>query len=156
MGRADVLEVRERAEAPAFRHGAVGIMDLVSATPPPVRAGAFVEGGRLVFRPLTEPERAIDMTERFVAALAYGLWERLGGQDAVNWLEAEILVRNLIMKLERARAPNGVRAAESRFGHLPPQSPPRPHVDPPDGLDGREPPHRVSRAPAAPARGGDP
>lgn len=44
---------------------------------------------RIVIRPVADPQVEIDVTERLTAAIAEALWVWRGGNDVVNWLEAE-------------------------------------------------------------------
>jgi len=51
---------------------------------------------RITVRPATDPEREIDVTGRLVAAIAAELWRCGGGNDVVNWLEAEAHLRRIV------------------------------------------------------------
>lgn len=53
---------------------------------------------RIVIRPMGEPHLEIDVTERVVAAVAEALWVARGGNDVVNWLEAERHVARLFTR----------------------------------------------------------
>jgi hypothetical protein len=56
---------------------------------------------RIIVRPLSDPQREIDLTDRLVAAIAEELWRLYGGNDRLNWLEAE---RHLAAIVGQARA----------------------------------------------------
>ncbi len=56
---------------------------------------------RVLVRPLAEPQREVDVTDRLVSAIAEELWRRYGGNAALNWLEAE---RHLERILAHAQA----------------------------------------------------
>lgn len=49
---------------------------------------------RLVLHPTLGPPEGVDLTEAIIGAVAAELWKRFGGNDVVNWLEAERLVLN--------------------------------------------------------------
>ncbi|MCC6678306.1 MAG: DUF2934 domain-containing protein [Phycisphaerales bacterium] len=71
---------------------------------------------RIVIRPFAEPEVEIDVTHRMIAAIAEALWVERGGNDVVNWLEAErhlarLLGRGLVEGphlLEPGRSERGI------------------------------------------------
>ena len=48
---------------------------------------------RITITPVAEPETEIDVTQRLVAAIAEEIWRACGGNDALNWLEAERQVK---------------------------------------------------------------
>jgi len=50
---------------------------------------------RIVIRPSTAPDRELDITHALVAAVAAELWKASGGNDVVNWMEAERQVAHL-------------------------------------------------------------
>lgn len=50
---------------------------------------------RICIRPDSEPRREIDITRRLVAVVAEELWLACGGNDQLNWLEAEMHVAGL-------------------------------------------------------------
>lgn len=50
---------------------------------------------RICIRPVAEPKREIDITRRLVAMVAEELWLACGGNDQLNWLEAEMHVAGL-------------------------------------------------------------
>ncbi len=81
---------------------------------------------RLTIRPLAEPRRELDLTHRLVAVIAEELWKRYGGNDTLNWLEAERHLQRLlagrgaradpapfigVLDVAKARARGGVRKA---------------------------------------------
>ncbi len=53
---------------------------------------------RLLVRPIAQPKRSIDATEAMTRAIAHCLWEQVGGNDALNWLEAERLVQEMLRR----------------------------------------------------------
>jgi hypothetical protein len=63
---------------------------------------------RIVIRPSMAPQREMDVTRAVVAAVAHELWRQFGGNEVVNWLEAE---RQVARALSGDRSPPG-RAAE--------------------------------------------
>jgi hypothetical protein len=55
-----------------------------------VRADSTSEAHmRITIRPAMEPFRAIDITDRLIAAIADELWRACGGNAQLNWIEAE-------------------------------------------------------------------
>lgn len=56
---------------------------------------------QLVIRPIQDPQRELDVTHRLVSAIADELWRLYGGNDRLNWIEAE---RHLQRIVEQARA----------------------------------------------------
>jgi hypothetical protein len=53
---------------------------------------------RLVIRPAAAPAAAIDVTHAVVAAIARELSRFHGGNDTLNWLEAEQIVTDLLRR----------------------------------------------------------
>lgn len=51
---------------------------------------------RLVIRPVQEPSREVDLTHRLTAAIADELWRLYGGNDQLNWLEAEMHLGRIV------------------------------------------------------------
>jgi hypothetical protein len=45
---------------------------------------------------MLEPEQELDVTNRLVAAIAEELWRLYGGNDQLNWVEAEAHLRRII------------------------------------------------------------
>src|SRR5262245_3228842 len=68
-------------------------------------------------RPAAAPDRQIDLARALTAAVAHELWNHCGGNEVVNWLEAERFVASLAV---RPRSPRGAR-------HVPDRAPPRQH-----------------------------
>lgn len=63
---------------------------------------------RILIRPAIDQHCEIDVTKRLVAAIAEELWLHSGGNDQVNWLEAEL-------HLERIIGESRVKAATAEF-----------------------------------------
>lgn len=59
---------------------------------------------RVIVRPAAEPQREIDLTRRLVSAIAEELWRRYGGNDVLNWAEAERHLAQIVGEA-RAKAP---------------------------------------------------
>ncbi len=51
---------------------------------------------KIVIRPLSEPGREIDITRALTAVVAKELWSSGGGNEVVNWLEAEVHLARLL------------------------------------------------------------
>ena len=73
-------------------------------------------------RPLMMPGRELDVMGALTAAVAHELWKACGGNEVVNWIEAERLVGALVIKRAVRRSVGGRHAAEReqprrRAGH---------------------------------------
>ena len=44
---------------------------------------------RLIIHPTAQPDDKLDSTNRLTAAIAQELWLRYGGNETINWVEAE-------------------------------------------------------------------
>jgi hypothetical protein len=51
---------------------------------------------KLVIRPLEEPHRELDVTHLLVSAIAEELWRLYGGNEELNWLEAELHLGRIV------------------------------------------------------------
>ena len=56
----------------------------------------------IIIRPSGTPDRELDLTRAITAAVAHELWRHGGGNDVLNWLEAERLVSSLSVATRRA------------------------------------------------------
>ncbi len=56
---------------------------------------------KVLVRPVVDPQAEIDLTHRLVSAIAEELWKLYGGNEQLNWLEAE---RHLQQIVGKARA----------------------------------------------------
>lgn len=72
---------------------------------------------RIVIRPVLEPQRELDVTRRLISAIAEELWRLYGGNEQLNWLEAEQHLRGIVGQTqadaERAAALNAERSAQA-------------------------------------------
>lgn len=59
---------------------------------------------RVVVRPIMDPRQEIDLTHRLVETIAEELWKRFGGNDKVNWLEAELHLNRILGGQARSQA----------------------------------------------------
>lgn len=64
---------------------------------------------KVVVRPVLDPKREVDLTHRLVSAIAEELWLLYGGNDKVNWLEAERHLMRIISEAS-AQAQTGLAA----------------------------------------------
>lgn len=55
---------------------------------------------RFIIHPTAEPDHEVDITNRLIGAIAKELWLRYGGNETINWIEAE---RHLQAIVEEAR-----------------------------------------------------
>jgi hypothetical protein len=80
---------------------------------------------RIIVRPVADPRRELDLTERLVSAIAEELWRLYGGNDRLNWLEAERHLERIVNEarseaeeteviVERAVRPKGPAAGRLR------------------------------------------
>ncbi len=51
---------------------------------------------RWTIRPMTDPRHKIDVRRLLVKALAEEIWRRCGGNEVLNWMEAEWHVEGLL------------------------------------------------------------
>jgi hypothetical protein len=51
---------------------------------------------KLVIRPIQDQHRELDVTHRLVSAIAQELWRLYGGNDELNWLEAELHLGRMV------------------------------------------------------------
>lgn len=51
---------------------------------------------RIVIRPVVDRQREIDLTQRLIAAIAEELWRLYGGNEQLNWLEAEMHLKRVV------------------------------------------------------------
>ena len=51
---------------------------------------------KIIVRPILDPNREIDLTHRLVSAIAEELWRLFGGNDTLNWIEAEWHLQRII------------------------------------------------------------
>lgn len=51
---------------------------------------------RIIVRPIVDPQREIDLTQRLIAAIAEELWRLYGGNEQLNWLEAELHLQHIV------------------------------------------------------------
>jgi hypothetical protein len=71
---------------------------------------------------MLEPQREIDVTELLITAIAQELWRACGGNDHLNWIEAESHLRQIIglhdapADAGEAGALNGAASSLSRAG----------------------------------------
>jgi hypothetical protein len=62
---------------------------------------------KIIIRPVMEPQREMDLTNRLISAIAEELWRLYGGNERLDWLEAE---RHLERIVEEARREAGATA----------------------------------------------
>ena len=67
---------------------------------------------RLTIRPSMAPDREIDVTQALIAAVAHQLHAQCGGNDVLNWLEAERFLARILRPVRgRARGEGGRRSS---------------------------------------------
>ncbi len=59
----------------------------------------------LSIRPTAAPQRTIDLTRVLTAAVAHELWQQCGGNESLNWLEAERFIHDIASRLGGVQAP---------------------------------------------------
>ena len=62
---------------------------------------------RIAFRPISDPSAELDVTDAVVTAVAHQLGRALGGNDALNRLEAEHQLARLLSSSGTPGAPEG-------------------------------------------------
>lgn len=50
---------------------------------------------RITIKPSAQPNKEIDITHALVGAVAAELWKAGGGNDVLNWMEAEHFIQSL-------------------------------------------------------------
>lgn len=66
---------------------------------------------KIIVRPILDPQREIDLTHRLVAAIAEELWRLFGGNEKLNWIEAEWHLQRIVAQARaEARETAVVRA----------------------------------------------
>lgn len=78
---------------------------------------------KLAIRPIQDPHRELDVTRGLVSAIAEELWRLYGGNDELNWLEAELHLRRIVGE---ARA----EAVETERKLVAPRMPPTARAEP--------------------------
>ena len=73
----------------------------------------------ITLRPSAAPDRQIDLTSVLVKAVAEELWRTCGGNDVLNWMEAEQFVQSLA---GRNAAPSTMHTVEPRPARVPVRS----------------------------------
>jgi hypothetical protein len=56
----------------------------------------------VLIRPMSGDGEVIDVTEAMISAIAYTIWERYQGDAQLNWLEAELLLQDLLNRRDPA------------------------------------------------------
>lgn len=51
---------------------------------------------KCVIRPIQDQQRELDVTHRLVSAIADELWKLYGGNDQLNWIEAELHLQRIV------------------------------------------------------------
>jgi hypothetical protein len=78
---------------------------------------------KIVIRPIVDPQREIDLTNRLVSAIAEELWRLYGGNDHLNWLEAERHLERIVGEAQHEAAEavfvSVAPAAAGAAGHEP-------------------------------------
>jgi hypothetical protein len=74
---------------------------------------------RVTMRPSAAPDRELDLSHALVSAVAAELWRNFGGNEVVNWMEAERFVESLLMSGPTASAAPEPRTIEPRPRHKP-------------------------------------
>lgn len=95
---------------------------------------------RIIICPVVDRQREIDLTQRLIAAIAEELWRLYGGNEQLNWLEAEMHLKRIVGE-ERADAgvtevllvePPVTGAVAEELAIIEAANPLRPHGEAPD------------------------
>lgn len=100
MSRTAALRRRTQSPAP------VRVRAVEPARSIPIRTFAEFETStlsklRIVLQPMLGPREGLDVTEALTRAVATELWKLHGGNDVMNWLEAERLLGEVLRSSER-------------------------------------------------------
>lgn len=68
---------------------------------------------KVTIRPVVDPLREIDVTARLVSVIAEELWRLYGGNEHLNWLEAERHLERIVSEARQAAEPAPDRAART-------------------------------------------
>lgn len=55
---------------------------------------------RVVVHPTCGPPDGIDVTESLIEAIAHELWKLHGGNDVLNWIEAEAMLHDALRRID--------------------------------------------------------
>lgn len=67
---------------------------------------------KLIIRPVQDAQRELDVTHSIVSAIAEELWRRYGGNEQLNWIEAERHLHRIVREAV-GRAQAGVGGAKA-------------------------------------------
>jgi|SRR5262245_22254451 len=101
-------------------HARVSVLELLKAPAAERRVAPLRVGPATVLRRVVRARRPrlvvrgptgrpVDVTREMVAAVAFALWQHTGGNDVVNWLEAERIIEGVVAKAAR-RSTRGAEA----------------------------------------------
>jgi hypothetical protein len=77
-----------------------------------------------------EPQREVDITERLIAAIAEELWRLYGGDDQLNWLEAEAHLQRIVGEVKAETSAAALSSLKARAAAFqPPESEPEGTVE---------------------------
>lgn len=84
---------------------------------------------KIIVRPILDRQRELDLTHRLVSAIAEELWRLFGGNETLNWIDADWHLQRIVAQARvEARETAVVRVAPSisdRAQNRSPQSDPR-------------------------------
>ncbi len=69
---------------------------------------------RFIIRPTADPADQVDLTERLTAAIAEELHRRYGGNERLNWFEAELHLQRILAGSSLSRHEPARRATLAR------------------------------------------
>jgi len=68
---------------------------------------------RLVIRPVQDPTREVDLKHRLISAIAEELWRLYGGNEHLNWLEAEMHFGRIIESMRADVSREAIEEAQA-------------------------------------------
>lgn len=71
---------------------------------------------RLVIRPIQDKHRELDVTHRLVSAIAEELWRLYGGNETLNWIEAELHLQRIVGEAREASGRSETGAVTGPLG----------------------------------------
>ena len=122
-----------RASRPIVRTFGPALTDCSHLPPPPVRKPPRAPAPRGLPQAVTihpagpdRPGVEIRVRDALIAAAAREIWKQRGGNEVLNWLEAEVLVDDALSRLRASAPPHGSEspppAAQSADRPVPPPS----------------------------------
>jgi hypothetical protein len=69
---------------------------------------------KIIIRPIVNPQREVDLTRQLVSAIAEELWRLYGGNEQLNWLEAERHLEGIVAEARTNGRETGLVLVDAR------------------------------------------